>query len=578
MEILDDVKIIWGYLKKYKRIVIATTALAVVFSVINAFVPYIYGRLVDAVTSSPSISFIIFSLIGVWVLTSLSSAFLRRIVSLKGGFVSIDAFCDLVSQEAEHIINLPLSFHREEKGGTILSKIIRASESLRQIIDDIIFWILPQFLTVFAGLIILLFVNWRLGLGGFVIFFFSLLITIYRASPILKNEKILNKKFEKATGILNDSFLNVQTVKSCVAEGFQKRKISQAYRNGIAPVFKKMFTLWDNTVLFQQVIFSLGFIGIFSYAVFLLREGRISGGVLVMFLGYLELIWQPFRMLLWQWLSFQRGMTAIKRARGLLFLKGEKYNKKGRFPEKVKGRVEFKKVSFKYPKKSYVLQDISFIAFPGQKIAIVGGSGEGKTTLVDLLSLYFVPNKGKIFIDEIEIRNLQLGLLRRIIAYVPQEIILFNDTIKNNILYGKPDAEKVEIIEAAKMANIHYFIESLPKKYNTFVGERGIKLSAGQKQRLAIARAIISNPKILILDEATSSLDSQSEKLIQEALERLIKNKTTFIVAHRLSTVQKADKILVLEKGKIIEQGTHEELIKNKGIYYKFYSLQFKRK
>jgi len=187
---------------------------------------------------------------------------------------------------------------------------------------------------------------------------------------------------------------------------------------------------------------------------------------------------------------------------------------------------------------------------------LVGGSGEGKTTLVDLISLYFIPTKGKILIDNIDIKKLNLSFLRKIIAYVPQNIILFNDTIKNNIRYGKPNADEQEIISAAKAANAHQFIKTFSKGYNQLVGERGIKLSAGQKQRLAIARAIIRNPKILILDEATSSLDVRSEKLVQDALEKLIKNRTTFIIAHRLSTIKQADKILVLEKGRIIEQGT----------------------
>ena len=210
-------------------------------------------------------------------------------------------------------------------------------------------------------------------------------------------------------------------------------------------------------------------------------------------------------------------------------------------------------------------------------MALVGGSGEGKTTTMDLLSLYFKPDKGEILLDNINISDLDLKFLRSIIAYVPQEIILFNDTIKNNILYGKPKATDQEIIAAAKSANMADFINTLPDQYNTLVGERGVKLSTGQKQRLAIARAIIRNPKILVLDEATSSLDSKSEKLMQTALEKLEENKTTFIIAHRLSTVRKADKILVLEKGRIIEEGNHETLMKKKGAYARIYNLQFSK-
>jgi len=208
-------------------------------------------------------------------------------------------------------------------------------------------------------------------------------------------------------------------------------------------------------------------------------------------------------------------------------------------------------------------------------IALVGESGVGKTTLVNLLGRYYLSSGGQILIDGINIKKFKLRFLRDNMAVVPQEILLFNDTVKNNIRYGRIDAADREIIEAAKAANAHEFIESFPKKYDQLVGERGIKLSAGQKQRIAIARAILRKPKVLILDEATSALDSASEKLVQEALERLIKGRTTFIIAHRLSTIMKANKIIVLEKGKIVEMGTHNELIQNpKSIYRNFWELQ----
>ncbi len=378
-------------------------------------------------------------------------------------------------------------------------------------------------------------------------------------------------------GNLNATFLNMQTIKSCAAEGFQKNKIHLAYTKGVNPAFKKLIVLWDNTIFFQQIIFSLGFVMVFAYAISLLKINQISSGELIMFLGYLNLIQVPLSDLLWQWHSFQKGMTVIKRVREILEIKTEDYNLSGEVLKEAKGKVEFKNVSFGYQNKNLILNEINLLALPGQKIAVVGGSGEGKTTLVDLLSLYFLPSKGKILIDGIDVRNLNLQFLRKIIAYVPQEIILFNDTIKNNIRYGKPDAADEEIVAAVKAANADRFIETLPKKYEQLVGERGIKLSTGQKQRLAIARALIRDPKILILDEATSSLDVESEKLVQDALEKLIENRTTFIIAHRLSTIRKANKILVLEKGRIIEQGTHQELIKKKEVYFKFYSLQFQK-
>jgi len=574
MELLDDVKIVWIYMRKYKKTVVWTVVLSVIFALVTGTIPYIYGYLVDLASNNSS-TFLIFSLLGVWALTTSISALFKRIISIKGGFIAGSVQADFICEKAKYIINLPLSFHREKKTGETLSKITRGSDSLQRIIDDIIFWMFPQFLTVIVGLTFLLFINWQLFIGVLIIFLISIIITFYRTSLLVEAQTLLSKKNEKGTGYLNDSFLNIQTIKSCGSEEFQNRKIGKVYKNEFLDAFKKIIILWDNTIFFQEIIFSLGFVIIFGYAIFLLGAGKITNGVLVMFLGYLTLIRNPLRMLIWQYFHFQRGITSIKRARSFLDLRSENLNENGKVLENIEAKIEYKNIGFGYSGKRPVLDHINFTVLPGQKIALVGGSGEGKTTTVDLLSLYFIPDKGRILIDDVDIRELKLEFLRSIIAYVPQEIILFNDTVKNNILYGKPKATKEEIIEASKAANIHSFIESLPQKYNTLVGERGVKLSTGQKQRLAIARAIIRNPKILVLDEATSSLDVQSEKLIQEALERLVENKTTFIIAHRLSTVRKVDKILVLEKGKIVEQGNHDELIKKKGAYFKFYNLQF---
>ena len=239
------------------------------------------------------------------------------------------------------------------------------------------------------------------------------------------------------------------------------------------------------------------------------------------------------------------------------------------------GEILFENITFGYKREMPILMNISFNVSPGESVALVGESGVGKSTLVSLISRYYLPQKGKILIDTIDIRGVVLRSLREKIAVVPQEVLLFNDSIKNNIRYGRITATDDEIITAAKAANAHEFIEKFPKKYNQLVGERGIKLSTGQKQRVAIARAILRDPKILILDEATSALDSVSEKLVQEALKKLIAGRTTFIIAHRLSTIQHADKIIVLENGKIAEMGNHEELIKNPdGIYRNFWELQ----
>ncbi len=575
MEIIQEFKIIWEYLRKYKKKVWRLAILAMVASSLTAIIPYIYGRLVDLVSiQSTDISFIL-ALLGIWFLMSIVSAFLEKFIRIGGSFLSVDIGNDLICKSANHILNLPLKFHKEKKIGETFSKITRAASHIRTIIDEIVFWIFPQFLTIFTGIAILFFVDWRLSLGALFLFVGVIFITVYKTIPLIKSQKKLNKVSENVSGSLYDSFLNIQTIKSSAAEIFQRKKTKINYHQKLGVVYKDTEKLWASLGFWQNIFFSLGFFGIFCFALFLLKENQITPGKLVMFLGYLTILHHPLMNLAWLWQEFRVGITTIKRVRELLKIQPENYNPKGKVLKNVQGKVEFKNISFSYKKDRQILKGIHFTAQAGEKIAIVGGSGEGKTTLADLISLYFIPTKGKILIDGENTQELNLSFLRKIIAYVPQEIILFNDTVKNNIRYGKPNASKKEIVAATKAANADQFIETFPKKYEQIVGERGIKLSTGQKQRIAIARALIRDPKILILDEATSSLDVQSEKLVQEALEKLIKGRTTFIIAHRLSTVRNADKILVLEKGKIIEQGNHQTLIKKKGAYYKFYSLQF---
>jgi len=292
-----------------------------------------------------------------------------------------------------------------------------------------------------------------------------------------------------------------------------------------------------------------------------------------MFVGYISLAYRPFGMVADYYRTMRTGLTAIERARKLLKIEPEPYQRDKKL-KNIQGAIEFSNVSFGYQDHQKVLSDISFKVKPGEIVALVGESGVGKTTLADLISGYYWPSQGKIFVDGQDISKVSLKSLRENIALVPQEITLFNDTIKNNIRYGKTKATEQEIIEAARAAHAHEFIQKFPKKYEQLVGERGIKLSTGQKQRAAISRALLRNPKILILDEATSSLDSATEKLVQEALWRLIKGRTAFIIAHRLSTIQKADKIIVLEKGRIIEEGDHQELISKGGVYQKLSELQ----
>ncbi|OGZ37261.1 MAG: hypothetical protein A3I88_01815 [Candidatus Portnoybacteria bacterium RIFCSPLOWO2_12_FULL_39_9] len=573
MTIFQESKIIWGYLRKYKRRAYLTAGLAIISAFLSAVIPYLYGRLVDLAVSEYSTLSLLLGMLLLWLILALLSDWTDRLTRNRGRYIAIDAHNDLLLQTAGHILSLPLSFHKHKKMGEIIRRVYRGADYLEEIIYHVVFQIIPNFLTIFGALAIMALVERRLALFLFIVLILYSAASIWKTKPIIKAQRKMNKTYEKAYGDLYDSISNVQIVKSFTNEETEKRKITKNFRDKAGEQYKSYMDLWRGLNAWQQTIFSLGFVFIFGSAVFLLRNGVISTGQLVMFVGYISLAYRPFGMVADYYRTMRTGLTAIERARKLLKIEPEPYQRDKKL-KNIQGAIEFSNVSFGYQDHQKVLSDISFKVKPGEIVALVGESGVGKTTLADLISGYYWPSQGKIFVDGQDISKVSLKSLRENIALVPQEITLFNDTIKNNIRYGKTKATEQEIIEAARAAHAHEFIQKFPKKYEQLVGERGIKLSTGQKQRAAISRALLRNPKILILDEATSSLDSATEKLVQEALWRLIKGRTAFIIAHRLSTIQKADKIIVLEKGRIIEEGDHQELISKGGVYQKLSELQ----
>jgi ABC-type multidrug transport system fused ATPase/permease subunit len=573
MQINQDIKTLWQYLKKYKKKVYFLAFLAVIASVISAVIPYIYGRLVDfAVDKSIKIDSILI-MIGAWLVLTLISNWAGRFVDREGIDVGVRSSNDLLIDICDHILHLPIGFHKDKRMGEVLQRATRASDFFERIVEETLFSLAPGLLRVIIALSILTYVEWRLSAALLIIIAFYLFAVFLKVKPIVEIQKKVNKAWERSYGDIYNSTLNIQTVKSSLSEKMERRKNARNL-DSAARVQRLLMKAWMNMDAWQQTITGFGFVAIFALGIFLLRLNVVSAGELVMFVGYTALIYQPLAQLTHNYRMLKRGMAIIDRALGLFEVAPEKYQE-GIELKNVRGEVVFDNVSFSYKKKQAVLKNINFRARAGEVIALVGESGVGKTTLTDLISRYISPTRGRVLVDGYDIEKVSLQSLRRIIALVPQEISLFNDTIKNNIAYGNPAVSMKEIIKVSKAANAHEFIEKFTKKYNQLVGERGIKLSTGQKQRVAIARALIRNPKILILDEATSSLDSVSEKLVQQALKRLIKGRTTFVIAHRLSTISHADKILVIEKGKIVESGTHNELLRVKdGIYRKFYFMQ----
>ncbi|MBI2048017.1 MAG: ABC transporter ATP-binding protein [Parcubacteria group bacterium] len=445
------------------------------------------------------------------------------------------------------------------------------------IISRVLINLAPDIISVFLVFAIVILIDPVLTVvlfGGLLTYIFAIIIVTPKYAGFLNS---MHKAYNKAYGDAYDSVINVAAVKQAGAEKFEERKLIKNFKINAVEQFSAYVKIYSNLTFTQRLIVTLTQLTLFIISFQFIQSGRITIGELIAFNGYAAMIFGPFYRLGINWDLIQNGFIGLKRAEEILASPEEMYiPRNGVIFSEISGDVEFKEVYFKYGiRQSDVLQDITFSVRAGETIALVGESGVGKSTLIDLISYYYKPSRGKVFIDGHDISLIDLISLRSFIAVVAQEPILFNDTIKNNIRYGSFGAGEQKVKEAARLAHADEFIEKFNKKYNQVVGDRGVRLSAGQKQRIAIARAILRNPKILILDEPTSALDARNEKFISEALDILMKGRTTFIIAHRLSTVRKADKILVLEGGKIKEGGKHDELIKiPNGIYRRLYELQ----
>ena len=480
---------------------------------------------------------------------------------------------DFRTQLFDHLQSLSLSFFAKRRTGELMSRLMNDVGSLQSALTEVPIDLAKQLVTLVGGLAILFFMNWRLC----VLILFLLPAIVLVARFFGRRLKALSTGIQDETArtstILEEVVSGIRVVKSFVREDYERERFGTQVRRTLDIVLKRARIM----AVFVPIITFATFVSaaaVLWYGGTQVIKGVMSPGDLIAFVLYAGLLIGPFGTFARLFSQVKEAQGALERVFAILDTKSEVADAPDARPlPSVEGRVSMQGVSFSYDGRTPVLTDIPFRAKPGELVALVGPSGSGKTTLINLLHRFYDPTAGSVAIDGHDLRSVTMQSLYGQIALVPQETHLFGGTIRDNIRYGRVSAAEGEIVAAARAANAHDFITALPDGYETLVGEKGINLSGGQRQRIAIARAVLKNPRILILDEATSSLDNESELLVQDALDRLMKGRTTFVIAHRFSTIQKADRILMLEKGRIVEEGTHAALLDKKGLYFHLYRL-----
>lgn len=581
VSVREGVRGIWRHARPYRGQFVVLTFLGLISAIANGAVPYVTGRFFDSLialsqgkTDAETFPFWA-TMLALWAGIQIVANGIDWVMDRSRRKIDAYMHLNIQTEGFIHLFRLPLAYHANEHINAILSKISMAGWRISSIMQSII-QIAPQLLSVLIGIVLAASISVPMAgiltVGVFV--YVILLLFMLRSAATIDHRahESWNKNWDDAASAVQQA----TSVKQAAAEEYEIAKVRTSLSVETAGLWYSLEKIWSNVGFFQRVIVFLTQLAVFIASVHSVTNGSMTVGELIALNGYALLFFGPFVALGYSWQTIQNGLTAAGQLERVFEEKEEEYHPAGAIvPTERSGRVVFDQVSFNYDeKKLEVLSDVSFVANPGEVVAFVGESGGGKSTAASLLSGYYFPNTGSVSVDGIDTRNWDLTDLRKRIAVVPQEIALFNDTIRNNICYGSFGASEEQILHAAHEAHIDEYIATLPDGYQTLVGERGIKLSVGQKQRIAIARAILRDPEILILDEPTSALDSETERLVTSALEKLMRGRTTFIIAHRLSTVRKAGKILVLKEGHIAESGSHDELMAiEHGTYRHLYEL-----
>ncbi len=572
---INIIKRLLLYLKPYGSPVTKTLLMMGFVIAVELFNPYFLKIGIDKFIKNGDWKSLIL-LGGVMVALNLVAMIFSRIRILIIGSVSNKILLTIRQQLYSHIQKLSFSFFDNRPTGKILARIIGDVNSLNDLFTNSITSLIPEVIKITAVVIIMMAMNYKLGLVALATLPVMIIVMFFISISSRKRWQLNRKKSSNLNAFTHEDFSGIRVVQSFAAEKETSTtflKLLEEWRISFVRAIRMNDFFWPTV----EMSWGVGTILVFWFGAGLIAKDSITPGLLIAFTSYISMFWQPIMNISNFYNQLVTNMSGAERIFEILDLEPDIKDKPESFEMPlIKGDVSFRNVTFGYDDDQQVLNNVSFDVKAGQTIALVGSTGAGKTTVVNLISRFYDVQSGEVLIDGINISNAKLESLRGQIGLMPQDTFLFSTTIKENIRYGKLNASDEEVIAAAKAVSAHEFIMKFEKGYDTDVNERGTRLSAGQRQLIAFARTLLSNPRILILDEATSSIDTHTEKLVQQGIHNLLSGRTSFVIAHRLSTIRNANRIMVVEDGGIVESGTHEELISLEGKYYNFYTAQFK--
>ncbi len=568
------VEVLFGYVKPHLKMLVISIILSVITTTMALVPPYITKMMVDDIIPAKNVKFLLYTLaalLGVYLLQYGLGALRAYILRITGDRIIVDLKKDIYAK-AQY---LPMKFYDKTSTGSIINRINSDTTQLQNFMLRITQEAVVQFFMMIGIIVIMIIMDWKLALFSLIPVPVVALLSRFFGKKLSPMYRRLWRRSSSISTILSDTIPSIKVIKSFTNEKSAISKFSRYVDDWMREdkSAAKISSIFPNAITFFVTCGSL-IIWLIGGQYVINESSDLTLGVLVSFISYASMFYTPVNFFASLSDSYQNALASTEKILDIINAEPEHNFGKGNSPKFFEGKIEFRNVNFSFDRSKKILNDVSFVIQPGETVGIVGTTGSGKSTIINLLMRFYDDYEGEILVDDINIKDIDMDFFRSKIGFVQQEPLMFRDTIFNNIAYSLPGAHVDQVINAADVANAHTFISRLPDAYDTTLGERGVGLSGGEKQRLSIARAVLKNPNLMIFDEATSAVDSETEKLIQDAIDQIIRGRTTFMIAHRLSTLRKANRILVVDKGRIIENGSHEELMALKGKYYKLIQIQ----